>query len=83
MVWPHVYGKPRSLLSGDGREFPNDTTRAVYERWSIVHQPRGGTSYHRFSNSPMTRLAARFAEDWPEYLPAAASTYNASTSDAT
>ena len=43
----------------------------------------GGTSYHRFSNSPMSRLAARFGEDWPEYLPAAASTYNASTSDAT
>ena len=86
-----VFGKPRRIHSDDGREFMNETLKALCKRWSITHTTTGGHQpqanpverYHRYMNSCMTMLGAKFGEDWPEYLPLAAFSYNASTNDAT
>ena len=85
------FGKPKSIHSDDGSEFINAALEDMFKEWNIIHTSTGGYQpqanpverYHRFLNSAMTMLAAKFGSNWPKYLPAASFTYNASTNDAT
>jgi hypothetical protein len=85
------FGKPKSVHTDDGSEFINAALASMFKEWDIVHTSTGGYQpqanpverYHRFMNSAMTMLSAKFGANWPKYLPAATFAYNASTNDAT
>ena len=85
------FGKPKRIHSDEGREFVNVALTALYERWGIAQTSTGGYQpqanpverFHRFMNSSMTMLSAKFGSDWPSYLPATVFAYNASVCTAT
>ena len=80
------FGKPQRIHSDEGKEFVNDALTAMYERWGVNQTSTGGYQpqanpverFHRFMNSSMTMLSAKFGKDWPSYLPAVTFAYNAS-----
>jgi len=93
-LFEHLYckfGKPKRIHSDEGSEFVNEALKSMFKDWDINHTSTGGYQpqanpverYHRFMNSTMTMLAAKFGANLPEYLPAATFAYNASTNDAT
>ena len=85
------FGKPERIHSDEGSEFVSEALKAMFKEWDIKHTSTGGYQpqanpverYHRFMNSSMTMLAAKFGANWPQYLPATTFAYNASTNDAT
>ena len=65
------YGKPERIHSDEGREFVNEALAKLFTRWDIQHTSTGGHQpqanpverFHKFLNSSMTMLSAKFGAD--------------------
>jgi hypothetical protein len=93
-LFTHVFcrsGRPRLIISDQGREFVNKGLAALLEMYQIQFKPTGGYQpqanpverYHRFLNHVMTMLSTTYGGDWPAYLPIACFVYNTSRNDTT
>ena len=70
-LFKHLYcrfGRPHRIHSDEDSEFVNEALKVMFKEWDIVHTSTGGYQpqanpverYHRFTNSSMTMLSAKF-----------------------
>ena len=86
-----ILGIPAEMITDEGSEFVNTGVEAMCATWQLRHIPTTGYQpqanpverYHRWMNSTMTSLRARFGSKWEDYLPGAAFAYNISTNTTT
>jgi len=86
-----MVGKIEEIVHDDGSEFVNEIITEMASRWDIRIHSTGGYQpqanpverYHRFLNTTMTMLCAKYGANWPAYLPAAVFAYNSSTCEST
>ena len=85
------FGVPRKVINDNDNSLLGAAMKIVYERWGILgrettgYQPQANPveRWHRWLHHQMTILRHQFGDNYWEYLPATAFSYNCSVNEVT